>query len=117
MPSVTVAHVFAQHFHFTPLATGLAIGGSLSVGSFVGEFGGGIVVDAIMNRERRKRGGDVEPEVRLKAIWTGQILVPVSQFNSRKISNVNLTRSLASSCMDSESKTGRTSWCLWVSFN
>lgn len=36
-----------------------------------------MVVDYIVKRERRKLGGhDPEPEARLKAIWTGQILVP-----------------------------------------
>ena len=37
-----------------------------------------MVVDAIVKRERRLLGGvDPPPEARLKAIWTGEILVPV----------------------------------------
>ena len=78
LPAVTVAHVFAQHFDFSTLDIGLAYGGALTIGGIIGEFGGGIVVDYIIKRERRRRGGDVEPEARLKAIWTGEILVPVS---------------------------------------
>lgn len=36
-----------------------------------------MVVDYIVKRERRVLGGrDPQPEVRLKAIWTGEILVP-----------------------------------------
>jgi len=77
LPAVTVAHVFAQHFHFETLTVGLAYGGALTFGGIIGEFGGGMVVDYIIKRERQKRGGEVEPEARLKAIWTGEILVPV----------------------------------------
>ena len=78
LPSLTVAHLFSQHFHFSTLVIGLAYGGALTIGGIVGELGGGMVVDRIIKRERQKRGGNVEPEVRLKAIWTGEILVPVS---------------------------------------
>jgi len=77
LPAVTVAHIFTEHFHFDPLTIGLAYGGALTIGGVLGEFGGGMVVDRIMNRERQLRGTDVEPEVRLKAIWTGEILVPI----------------------------------------
>lgn len=36
-----------------------------------------MVVDYIVKRERRLLGGhDPQPEARLKAIWTGEILVP-----------------------------------------
>lgn len=80
LPAVTVAPIFTEHFHFDPLTIGLAYGGALTIGGVLGEFGGGMVVDRIMNRERQLRGKDVEPEVRLKAIWTGEILVPVSSF-------------------------------------
>lgn len=81
LPAVTVASIFTQHYNFSTLAIGLAYGGALTIGALVGEFGGGIVVDRIVNRERRrKRESAVEPEARLKAIWTGEILVPVSNF-------------------------------------
>lgn len=37
-----------------------------------------MVLDAVVKAERKKLGGaDPPPEARLKAIWTGQILVPV----------------------------------------
>lgn len=79
LPAVTVANIFTQHYNFSTLAIGLAYGGALTIGALVGEFGGGIVVDRIVNKERRRKGESaVEPEARLKAIWTGEILVPVS---------------------------------------
>jgi hypothetical protein len=38
-----------------------------------------MVIDMIVKRERRRLGGeDPPPEIRLKAIWTGEILIPVS---------------------------------------
>lgn len=56
---------------------GLAYGAALTIGGSLGELCAGMVVDAIVKREKRKLGGrDPEPEVRLRAIWTGEILVP-----------------------------------------
>ena len=38
-----------------------------------------MVIDWILKKERRKRpSGPIPPEIRLKAVWTGEILVPVS---------------------------------------
>jgi hypothetical protein len=38
-----------------------------------------MVNDAIVNHERRKQGGyDPQPEKRLKGIWHGAILTPVT---------------------------------------
>ena len=77
LPAVTVASIFKEFFHWDTLQIGLAYGGSLTIGSFLGELAAGWVVDAIVKREKRKLGGrDPEPEVRLKAIWTGEIMVP-----------------------------------------
>jgi hypothetical protein len=46
---------------------------------FVEQLAAGMVVDAIIKRElRRSPDGQVYPKVRLQAIWTGAILVPVS---------------------------------------
>lgn len=37
-----------------------------------------MVLDAVVKSERKKlEGADPPPEARLKAIWTGQILVPI----------------------------------------
>ncbi|KAF8519538.1 MFS general substrate transporter [Gautieria morchelliformis] len=77
LPAVTVSHVFSQHFNFSTLVIGLAYGGALTVGGLIGELAGGMVVDYIIKHERQKHKERVEPEVRLKAIWTGEILVPV----------------------------------------
>ncbi|KAK3066227.1 hypothetical protein LTR53_017515 [Teratosphaeriaceae sp. CCFEE 6253] len=77
LPAVTVASIFKEFFHWDTLQIGLAYGGSLTIGSFLGELCAGWVVDAIVKREKRKLGGrDPEPEVRLRAIWTGEVLVP-----------------------------------------
>jgi hypothetical protein len=47
-----------------------------------------MVCDAILKRERRKLGGrDPPPEARLKAIWTGEILLPVSPLSHIPLSH------------------------------
>lgn len=77
LPAVTVAHIFSARFHWDTLQIGLGYGGSLTIGGCLGELAAGMVVDAIVKRERRRLGGvDPPPEARLKAIWTGEILVP-----------------------------------------
>lgn len=82
LPAVTVAHIFSARFHWDTLQIGLGYGTSLTVGGFLGELAAGMVVDAIVKRERRRLGGvDPPPEARLKAIWTGEILVPVCMDN------------------------------------
>jgi hypothetical protein len=41
------------------------------------QLAAGLVVDGIVKRKKKKAGGvDPEPEARLLAIWTGEILVP-----------------------------------------
>lgn len=78
LPAVTVSTIFTKFFHWDTLDIGLAYGGALTIGSFLGELCAGLVVDAIVKREKRKMGGrDPPPEVRLKAIWTGEVMVPV----------------------------------------
>ncbi|EIM91356.1 MFS general substrate transporter [Stereum hirsutum FP-91666 SS1] len=78
LPAVTVSHIFAEKFGWQTLQIGLAYGGSLTIGSFLGETAGGWVVDAIIERARRRSGDDEDTpsEVRLKAVWTGELLVP-----------------------------------------
>jgi len=41
-----------EKYHFTTLDIGLAAGGALVLGGSLGELAGGIVLDAISNRER-----------------------------------------------------------------
>ena len=78
LPAVTVAHIFTKFFKWDTLDIGLGYGAALTIGGSLGELAAGWVIDYIVKRERRKIGGrDPEPEVRLKAIWTGEILVPV----------------------------------------
>ncbi|KAJ3894524.1 MFS general substrate transporter [Lentinula edodes] len=79
LPAVTVSHIFAQEFGWDTLQIGLAYGTALLIGAFLGETAGGWVVDSIMNRARRKAltGPSAPSEIRLKAIWTGEIIVPI----------------------------------------
>ncbi|KAJ4466982.1 MFS general substrate transporter [Lentinula aciculospora] len=79
LPAVTVSHIFAQEFGWDTLQIGLAYGTALLIGAFLGETAGGWVVDSIMNRARRKAltGPSAPSEIRLRAIWTGEIIVPI----------------------------------------
>jgi multidrug resistance protein len=77
LPAVTVASIFSKAFHWNTLKIGLAYGGALTIGGVLGELAGGFVLDAIVNRARHKlNGANPAPEIRLKAIWTGALLVP-----------------------------------------
>ncbi|KIW18480.1 hypothetical protein PV08_02768 [Exophiala spinifera] len=77
LPAVTVAAIFTRFFHWETLAIGLTYGASLTIGSILGECVSGWVVDHIVKRERKRLlGRDPEPEVRLKAIWMGEVVVP-----------------------------------------
>ncbi|KAK6394937.1 hypothetical protein LTR65_001125 [Meristemomyces frigidus] len=77
LPAVTVTSIFTKFFHWDTLDVGLAYGAALTIGGSLGELCAGMVVDAIVKREKKRLGGrDPEPEVRLRAIWTGEILVP-----------------------------------------
>lgn len=80
LPAVTVASIFSETFHWNTLKIGLAYGGALSIGGILGEIAGCVVLDAIVNRARRN-GANPPPEVRLKAIWTGAVLVPTGLIN------------------------------------
>ena len=77
LPAVTVAPIFSEVYSWNTLDTGLGYGAALTIGGCLGELAAGMVLDAIVKREIRKRNGEMPPpEVRLKAIWTGEILVP-----------------------------------------
>ncbi|KIX03269.1 uncharacterized protein Z518_06821 [Rhinocladiella mackenziei CBS 650.93] len=76
LPAVTVAAIFTEFFHWNTLTIGLTYGASLTMGGILGECVSGWVVDFIVKRERKRMGRDPEPEVRLKAIWMGEIIVP-----------------------------------------
>jgi MFS family permease len=77
LPAVTVAAIFTEFFHWNTLTIGLTFGASLTIGGVLGECVSGWVVDSIVKRERKRLGRDPEPEVRLKAIWMGEAIVPV----------------------------------------
>ncbi|KIK56938.1 hypothetical protein GYMLUDRAFT_173749, partial [Collybiopsis luxurians FD-317 M1] len=77
LTAVTVFQIFSEEFGWNTLLIGLAYGGALLIGSFLGETAGGWVVDRVMTRARQRAGNESAPsEVRLQAIWTGEILVP-----------------------------------------
>ncbi|EXJ67771.1 uncharacterized protein A1O5_09117 [Cladophialophora psammophila CBS 110553] len=76
LPAVTVAAIFTEFFHWNTLTIGLTFGASLTIGGILGECVSGWVVDRMVKRERKRLGRDPEPEVRLKAIWMGEIIVP-----------------------------------------
>lgn len=76
LPAVTVAAIFSEFFHWNTLTIGLTYGASLTLGGILGECFSGWVVDLIVKRERIRLGRDPEPEVRLRAIWMGEIIVP-----------------------------------------
>ena len=77
LPAVTVSSIFTKFFGWSTLDIGLAYGAALTIGGSLGELCAGMVNDAIVKREKKKLGGrDPEPEVRLRAIWPGEILVP-----------------------------------------
>ncbi|KAJ9610851.1 hypothetical protein H2200_005628 [Cladophialophora chaetospira] len=77
LPAVTVAAIFTEFFHWNTMQIGLAFGTSLTLGGVLGECVSGWVVDSIVKRARKRLGRDPEPEVRLKAIWLGEIIVPI----------------------------------------
>ncbi|EXJ86634.1 hypothetical protein A1O3_03587 [Capronia epimyces CBS 606.96] len=76
LPAVTVAAIFSEFFHWDTLTIGLTYGAALTLGGILGECVSGWVVDVIVKRERKRLGRDPEPEVRLKAVWVGEIIVP-----------------------------------------
>ena len=53
LPTVTVARIFSEAFHWNTLKIGLAYGAALSIGGVLGELAGGVVLDAIINSARR----------------------------------------------------------------
>jgi len=77
LPAVTVASIFSAAFHWNTLEIGLAYGGALSIGGVLGELAAGMVLDRIIKKARHDFAGEnPPPEVRLKAIWTGALLLP-----------------------------------------
>ena len=75
LPATTVASIFAKEFKWDTLQIGLGYGGALTIGGSLGELAAGLVLDAIVKRKLKKMV-DPQPEVRLRAIWTGEIMVP-----------------------------------------
>ena len=75
LPAVTVASIFSKEFKWDTLQIGLGYGGALTIGGSLGELATGLVLDAIVKKEMRKNV-EFQPEIRLRAIWHGEILVP-----------------------------------------
>ena len=75
LPAVTVASIFSKEFKWDTLQIGLGYGGALTIGGSLGELAAGLVLDAIVKMQMRKTV-DFQPEIRLRAIWHGEVLVP-----------------------------------------
>lgn len=75
LPAVTVASIFSKEFGWDTLQIGLGYGGALTIGGSLGELAAGLVLDALVKKKMRENV-DFEPEIRLRAIWHGEILVP-----------------------------------------
>jgi len=76
LPAVTVAAIFTEFFHWDTLVIGLTYGASLTIGGVLGECVSGWMIDLFVKNARKRLGRDPEPEVRLKAIWVGNTVVP-----------------------------------------
>ena len=80
LPAVTSANLFARLYNFDASQTGLALGLGTLIGSTLGELLGGSVIDRTMRLSRKRDPSltnDPIPEVRLRGIWVGTVLVPV----------------------------------------
>ncbi|KAK3044001.1 hypothetical protein LTS18_002440, partial [Coniosporium uncinatum] len=73
---MTSAELFEESYHFDPDHTGLLLGIPLTVGSLLGELGGGRFSDWVSERRAYHRGRISLPEDRLLAIIPGAIFVP-----------------------------------------
>lgn len=75
LPAVTVASIFSKEFKWDTLQIGLGYGGALTIGGSLGELAAGLVLDAIV-KTKMKDNVNFQPEIRLRAIWHGEMLVP-----------------------------------------
>ena len=75
LPAVTVASIFSKEFKWDTLQIGLGYGGALTIGGSLGELAAGLILDSIV-KTKMKHNVNFQPEIRLRAIWHGEILVP-----------------------------------------
>ena len=75
LPAVTVASIFSKEFKWDTLQIGLGYGGALTFGGSLGELAAGLILDAIV-KSKMKETVDFQPEIPLRAICHGEILVP-----------------------------------------
>lgn len=80
LPAVTVAAIFSEAYHWPTLTIGLTYGTALTLGGILGEFSAGWIVDTLLIRAQRRhiasgKHGSVPPEVRLRCIWPGEVIV------------------------------------------
>ena len=74
LPAVTVASIFHKEFKWDTLQIGCGYGGALTIGGSLGELAAGLILDGIV--KAKMKTDIVRPEIRLRAIWHGEILVP-----------------------------------------
>ncbi|KIM85604.1 hypothetical protein PILCRDRAFT_65721 [Piloderma croceum F 1598] len=75
-PALTVATIFHTNYGFNTAQNGLVLGISLMLGAFIGELFGGHALDTILRQYRQKHDGVPEPEVKLRGIWLGTVMLP-----------------------------------------
>lgn len=75
LPAVTVASIFSKEFRWDTLQIGPGHGGALTIGGSLGELAAGLILDALVKKKMRENV-DFQSEVRLRAIWHGELLVP-----------------------------------------
>ena len=60
-PAVTYAHIFSERFGWDTLQCGLAYGGTMTIGSIVGEFFAGRFMDKILRRASKSYDDEQPP--------------------------------------------------------
>ncbi|KAL9068284.1 MAG: hypothetical protein Q9161_006310 [Pseudevernia consocians] len=75
LPAVTVASIFSKKSKWDTLQIRLGYGGALAIGGSSGELATRLVLDTIIKSEMRN-DVNFQPEIRLRAIWHREILVP-----------------------------------------
>ena len=71
----TGASLFARLYHFDVAQTGLLLSIPLLIGSLIGKFNAGWLIDWMVYRHARRHDGHRKPEARLDVIWFA-LLIP-----------------------------------------
>lgn len=69
--------LFHTYYGWNSAHTGVALSVSTTVGGVLGEIMAGQVTDKLMRSARKHANGQVKPESRLHAMWSGLISMPI----------------------------------------